>query len=300
LLLFSFSDVELKSTTKFIMVGMPLSATSTVKTQTHLGPEEIRKASLQFGEITETGFDIGQANLVDLGNISTLKNTKEDLKEDIQKIIEFLRNISPKKSQVLISLGGDHFITYPIMKFLSGLHDNLGIIVFDAHLDQYDIWDGTDRLSHCTVMRRILEIKTPFEMKMSYVGIRDHDLEEFQAARNLALPVLRARSFSDENYLQKLEDTLKKWKEQGIDRVYLSIDIDVLDPGVAPGTGYRMPGGLTFWNLWKCLRLIVMYFNVIGFDIVEVDPASDVNSITSMHAAKIIVELMALIMQEQE
>lgn len=295
MLLFSHADLELKPDTEFILIGIPIDCASTVESQARLAPEEIRKASLQFGEITETGFNMNQANLLDVGNIPDIKNIKDHLDDDIEKIRSHLESLLINKSYRLITLGGDHLITYPIIKALSALHGDFGLIIFDAHLDQYDIWNNEDTFSHCTVMRRIMELDVGACKNILYIGTRDYDLEEYEQIKAKEIPFVPARKVKGGDFPELLKQKLQFWLEHGINNVYVSIDIDVLDPSIAPGTGYKMPGGLDYWELWQGLKFVTEYFNIIGFDVVEVDPSLDQNSLTSIHAAKIIMEMIGFI-----
>ncbi|MHC1591912.1 MAG: arginase family protein [Candidatus Helarchaeales archaeon] len=294
--LFSFSDVELNNNTRFVMIGIPLCATSTIPTEANLGPKAIREASLRFGDQTELGFDLNGSNLLDLGDIQDLKDSKDAIEYNLHEIESYLQENFLDSSRTLITLGGDHFVTYPVIKFLSSKHESFGIISFDAHLDFYDIWAQNESFSHCTVMRRISDFFNVDEHHpILFVGIRDHDAEEYIGLMARQIPFIRAREFYQGDPISRIKEITSKWKEIDISNVYLSIDIDVLDPGIAPGTGYKIPGGISFWDLWHCLKEISETFNIIGFDVVEVDPSSDVSGLTSSHAAKIIMELISFI-----
>ena len=127
------------------------------------------------------------------------------------------------------------------------------------------------------------------------MGTRDIDIPELEIVKSEKIDYLSAYLIIDglDNYIDQI---VKKLKESGLKNLYVSIDVDALDPSVAPGTGYAIPGGFTYREIWKILKEISKNFTIKGFDLVEVAPNLDLeNKMTSILAAKIIIEFMDFI-----
>ncbi len=230
---------------KIVILPIPLEKTTTFKQGTKWGPKRIKEVSKyleDFSYMNKTYFStinvFFENELELIGNIDNIFNI-------IENKVSFLTS----KKKHIISLGGEHLITYPIVKSLKKKYDDLCVISFDAHDDARDEYEGL-KYSHATVMRRIKDLG----INVKYIGLRAPHKEI-------------------------IEDNCKS------KHIYVSIDIDVLDPSICPGTGMPEPGGLSYKELVKELKKIK---NVIGFDIVEVSPPNDINDITSLTAAKIL------------
>jgi agmatinase len=180
--------------------------------------------------------------------------------------------------KIPVFIGGEHLITYPIVRQVAKKYPELKVLQFDAHADLRDTFFD-EKLSHATVMRRVCEcIK---ERHLYQYGIRSGVKEEFEYAKghtNMNLIDVKGP------FLESLEQ-IKGYP------VYITIDIDVVDPAFAPGTGTPEPGGCSSREILE----VVSHFrqlNVVGFDIVEVSPLSDFSERTSLLAAKILREML--------
>jgi arginase family enzyme len=221
----------------------------------------------------------------------------EDISNSIHTIENFMKELYKTKSEIIpIMIGGDHFCTYPTLTGIgkSINTDDVGIIVFDAHLDFYNTWkDNT--YSHATITHRLFDLDWVNRNNLLVVGTRDIDIPEKELAEKYNLHYLNAYELNNniEAYIQRI---INFFHSNNIERLYLSIDIDVLDPSAAPGTGYAIPGGFSYRELWTILRKLTTFFSVIGFDMVEVAPNLDLsNNVTCTIAAKIIIELISFI-----
>ena len=177
-----------------------------------------------------------------------------------------------------MALGGEHTITLPIITELSSRYPSLKVIQLDAHLDLRDQY-LEDTICHATVMRRISDI-VGFE-NILQLGVRSGTREEWQLARKHNTTVLPPESFS-------------QWI--GNSPAYLTVDLDIFDPGVMGGTGIPEPGGWTysdFANLIKQFHAI----NWIGMDVVELSPHYDPSGASSMLAAKVVRDLIMILYQ---
>jgi len=284
--------------TEFIIFGIPWDSLSSLENvDSALAPTKIREKSYDLARITELGFDISKINASDVGNVEIDPSNPEI---NIRKIEEFIRKIyNPYKSKKIVMIGGDHFCTYPVVKAIGDLvleKEKFGILIFDAHADFYDIWEG-EKNSHTTVIHRIFELNYINSNNLFIVGTRDIDNIELDDMKEVNLGYLSAYTIDELG----VKGTIKRISNfftypEPISKLYVSIDIDVLDPSIAPGTGYAIPGGLSYRVLWKILKLISHEFDIIGFDLVEVSPGLDLpNKITQVCAAKLIVEFMSFI-----
>ena len=174
------------------------------------------------------------------------------------------------------------------------------MLLFDAHLDFYQEYDK-GVYSHATVSHRIFDLDFINNNNLIIVGTRDIDVPEKKLATDEKIVYINNYLLSElglETYTQKIIDFFKL---SNIKNLYISIDIDALDPSIAPGTGFAIPGGLSYRELWLILRNIAKEFNVIAFDVVEVAPNLDLaNNMTSNLAIKIIIELMSFISKNNE
>jgi agmatinase len=194
-------------------------------------------------------------------------------------------------------IGGDHFCSYPVIKTIGDIFDKkaeFGVILFDAHLDFYQEWDK-GVYSHATISHRVYDLNYINKNNLLIVGARDIDIPELEIAESEDIKYLKAYQITEglDNYITEI---INHFKKSSINSLYVSIDIDVLEPSIAPGTGFAMPGGFTYRELWKILREIANNFTIVGFDLVEVAPNLDLeNKMTCNLAAKIIIEFISFI-----
>ncbi|HIH37666.1 arginase family protein [Candidatus Woesearchaeota archaeon] len=185
-----------------------------------------------------------------------------------------------------IFLGGDHSITFPIVKAAAKKYPGIGLLVFDAHPDcendfappsQEDIINGLINQGIIAPERILL------------VGLRNWDRNEIAFIKEKKIPHVTMKQIMQNGIsevINGITESMREWPH-----AYVSIDIDVLDPAFAPGTGYREPGGLSTRELLTFIQRIKLLKNVRAFDIVEVNPEKDVDNLTTKVAAKILWEL---------
>jgi len=283
--------------TKFVFFGIPWDHLSSLKTvNSSMAPQKIREVSENLALTTEMGIEIPKLDVVDVGNVSIEPaNTESSIKE----IINFINFIYGQKEVVIpVMVGGDHFCTYPVIRAVGDSLSNkneFGVLIFDAHLDLYEKY--SKRIySHATVSHRILDLDYISKNNILIVGTRDIDVPELEIANNEEITRLNAYELHDigvDLYVDKIINFFEKSSSKNL---YISIDIDVLDPSIAPGTGYAIPGGFSYRELWKIFRKLTKNINIIGFDLVEMSPNLDLpNNMTSNLAAKLIIELISFI-----
>ena len=179
----------------------------------------------------------------------------------------------------LVSIGGDHLVTWPLVQAMTDVHDELTILHFDAHPDLYHELDG-DRYSHACPFARIMEEGRV--ARLVQFGIRTMTPHQRRQADRFGVEVHEAR-----DGVTSIDDVRGP--------VYVSIDIDVLDPAFAPGMSHHEPGGWSTRQLLDALRAIrAAGVPVVGADLVEVNPERDVSGLTAMVGAKLVRELLDL------
>lgn len=214
-------------------------------------------------------------DLEDHPNVCWLDNAPLRDYFDIESIIAEIL----KRGAIPFSIGGDHSITYPILKAMSASYSNLSILHFDAHGDLYDSLDG-NRHSHASPFARIME--EGLSQALIQVGIRTLNDHQQTQANKFGVKVIDMRNWSPDIELNLSGS------------VYLSFDMDVLDPAFAPGVSHHEPGGFTTREVLRMIQKLDL--NIVGLDLVEYNPNRDLNGITAMTAAKIIKELLAKIL----
>jgi agmatinase len=221
-----------------------------------------------------------------------IKINKQQVKEiavNLENIEETTKNILNQAKKIFSSnefavfLGGDHSITYPLLKAFSETHANAGIIIFDAHADCVN---RIKEPTHEDWLRTTIE--NGFKAgNVILVGLRNlHTIEREFMQKN------KIKCFMQKE-LENLQDTCDAIMETArkFDALYLSIDIDAVDPAFAPATGYLEPAGLSSREIIYFMQRLSMLKNLKAADIVEVNPSKGINNITSRLAAKIISEL---------
>ena len=197
-----------------------------------------------------------------------------------------------ERADRLVTIGGDHTIALPLLRAVNAVHGQCALVHFDAHLDTWDTYFGAS-YTHGTPFRRAAE-EGLLDLEHSlHVGIRGplySDADLVQDAE-LGYRVISTAEISRDG----VGDALRRLRERVEDRpLYLSVDIDVLDPAHAPGTGTPEPGGLTTRELQELLRGLAG-MSIAGADVVEVSPPFDHAELTGLAAAQVVYELLALL-----
>ncbi|MFX1378847.1 MAG: agmatinase [Promethearchaeota archaeon] len=282
--------------TQFVIFGIPWDyLTSIDLPNSSIAPQRIRDVTNDIGWTSELGWPINKFNIVDAGDVPI---EKLNIEKNLNAIMKFIKDLYKKNEKIIpVMIGGDHFCSYPVIKSVGDLFnkkDEFGVLLFDAHLDFYEEWDK-GVYSHATISHRVYDLDYMNNKNLLIVGVRDIDIPELELAESENIKYLSGYHLLDglDNYIEKI---ISFFKKAGIKSLYVSIDIDTLDPSIAPGTGFAMPGGFTYRELWKVLQEISKHFKIIGFDLVEVAPNLDLdNKMTCNLAAKLIVEFISFI-----
>ena len=267
----------------YTILDVPFDYTSTYRTGARFAPTAIREASLNIETYSfRTGLDVEKIKIHDLGNLDVSANVDETLKR-LELVTREL--LEAKKTPIFI--GGEHTITLGIAKALKNT-EKLVIISFDAHLDLRNEYLGL-KTSHTTFMRRINEKIRP--QKIIEVGTRAVCQEEIEYAEKTGINYITSLEIQREG-LEKTKEKLGRLLE-GVENIYLSIDLDVLDPAYAPAVQNPEPEGIDPYMLHELIAEICKK-SVIAFDLVEVTPNYD-EGITAIQAAKTIFETICQI-----
>ena len=263
----------------YIVLGVPFDVTSTYRTGARFGPNAIRQASLNIETYSfRTGIDVEDLKLNDLGDLHILTDTEKTL-ERIAVVIKDLF----EAGKTPVTIGGEHTITLGIVKGLGDKASKTVIVSFDAHLDLRNEFMGL-KLSHTTFMRRINEKLKPD--KIIEVGTRAVCKEELDYAKKAGIEFVTAKQIRKEG-TQRTAEQLRK-KLASYKHVYLSVDMDVLDPAYVPAVQNPEPEGIETHALFDILYGVCDK-RVIGFDVVEIAPNFD-QGISAVLAAKLIFE----------
>ncbi|MCK4686889.1 MAG: agmatinase [Candidatus Lokiarchaeota archaeon] len=297
---FDFGELIDKDT-EFVIFGIPWDYLTSIKgPNSAIAPQKIREVSDNLALTSEMGFKIPKIKVVDIGDVYVEpKNVEKNLKE----IENYVKSIyDEKKDIVSVMIGGDHFCTYPVVKVIGNnlkKKNNFGVLIFDSHLDLYEEWDK-GVYSHATVSHRIYDIDFINNRNLLIVGTRDIDIPELDIANKEKITYLNAYKLTEIGLSEYIKIIIKFFKDSDINNLYVSIDIDALDPSIAPGTGFAIPGGFSYRELWNILRELTKNFNIRAFDVVEVAPNLDnANNMTCNLAAKLIIEFISFIAEKK-
>lgn len=272
------SDVDI------VVFGIAFDKAASVRSGTEDGPKAIRNLTYSITPTTEDFESFETLKVKDLGDF------KGDDQVALFKEVEDKVAMLVKEKKFFTMLGGDHSVTIPVVRGINReIEEDFGIIHIDAHFDLNDTLGGNN-LSHGCPARRASELdKVKGSENIFFIGIRSIEMDEIEFMKNNTVNVISARRFSE----MKLEEVMAEIKSKlgNKKHIYLTLDIDCLDPAYAAGTGTPQFGGLYSRELLNLLREISKEFPLIGFDVVEVAPNLD-PALTSVYAArKIITEM---------
>jgi agmatinase len=257
-----------------VILGCPYDGSASFRPGARFGPPAIRRAS--WGIETFSPYlkkDLSQCSIHDMGDLELPLGEKKISLNLIRKALAKI--LSGNKFPIL--LGGDHLITLPIIEEILEISPHLHLIHMDAHADLRDDYLG-ESLSHSTVMRKVVDHLG--EGRVFQIGIRSGTEEEFRLARKMnSIISLQPASLSS---------MIKRLRSQP---VYITLDLDVIDPSLLPGVGAPEPGGLSFQEFISLLKKL-QALHVIGFDMVELTPDYDSTQISSITASVILREMI--------
>ena len=253
------------------LLGIPLDKNSSYLTGAADAPPKIREAfrSDSANYFTESGIDLKDS--VEWKDLGDLTFGADDAHVAIEKAVAG----ALKQQDKVLSLGGDHSITYPIVKGFWSRYPKLSILHLDAHTDLYDNYEDNPH-SHASPFARILEQKP--DTRVVQVGIRTSTTHTRKQTSRFGVEVIYMNEWRDDH----------RFDFDG--PVYLSLDLDAVDPAFVPGISHYEPGGFSTRQVLSIIQNLKC--TVVGADIVEYNPSRDINGMTGMVAAKFMKEIM--------
>ena len=253
-----------------MLFGAPFDSTTSYRPGTRFGSAAIRHES--YSPYQDK--DLEDANVIDLGDLELCFG---DVNKALDRIEERTRHVLHASKRPFM-LGGEHLVTLGAFRAVAAMYPDVHIIHFDAHADLRDDYLGA-KLSHACVLRRCWELVG--DGRIHQFGIRSGDREEFAWGRTH----VSTRRFDFEG----LEETLNQLEGKP---VYFTVDLDVMDPSIFPGTGTPEPGGVTFDALRQAVTLVCSRAKVVGCDVNELSPHYDQSGVSTIVACKIVREML--------
>jgi agmatinase len=271
------------------VLGVPFDGGTSYRPGARFGPEAIRAGSKLLRPY-HVGLEVAPWATLQVADAGDVSANPFDIVEAVGQI-EAAANALYDKADRIISLGGDHTVALPLLRAVRARSGPVAVIHFDAHLDTWDTYFGA-RYTHGTPFRRASEEGLLALDHCAHVGIRNSVFAgtDFGEDRRLGFATVSTLDVARRG----VDEALHRIRERVGDRpVYLSIDIDVLDPAHAPGTGTPEPGGLTTREL-QLFLLGLVDLPIVGADVVEVSPAYDHAQLTALAAANVVYDILAM------
>lgn len=290
---------ELKADVAFL--GVPFDQSTYGRPGARFGPDGIRDVDRVYDytdpwedKEAQGYFDIDRGpgvllrgiTMADCGNVTVLP---ADIEKNFGKVTTAVRRILERGAFPVV-VGGDHAITYPVVRAFEG-NAPLDIVHFDAHMDFTHDIQGV-LYAHGSPIRRVSEL--PFVRNITSIGVRKARHDVYREALERGVRIITAeqlRSLGPERATAQVPPS---------QRLYVTLDIDVLDPTYAPGTGTPAAGGLSYFELRDALLEVTRRGQVVGFDLVEVAPPYDPSQITTRVAAQLIIDLLSVLFPSRE
>ena len=299
-----FADAEAPfDAARFVLFGYPYDGTACFRRGTARAPREIRRYSYNFEtHLIELGIDLTDIPIHDWGDIASGgdgKGERDGIRCDgwgegragggpeahHRAIGELVMRILAAKA-FPVGLGGEHSLTPPVVRALAEHHAELGVVVLDAHLDYRDGYEG-HHWSHAATVRRVADIVGP--ERVWVIGVRSASHDEVRTARADGLRYIETGWSDLREHLADVVDGLSG-------PLYLSLDMDAIDPAFAPGVGTPEPFGMTPYEVLQTINLLSD--RLVGFDCVEVCPPAD-NGNTAAIAARLVRHLLGAVQRAQ-
>lgn len=264
-----FSDAEI------VLFGAPFDGTVSYRPGTRFGPHAMRSES--YGLETYSPYqdaDLEEASVCDMGDLDLSFGNSTRTISDIERWAEEILD----KDKLPFLLGGEHLVTLGSVRAAMQKYPQMHLIHFDAHADLRDDYLG-EKLSHASVIRRCHDLLG--DGRIHQFGIRSGDREEFSFAKE--------HTFLVPYHFTGLDEKLERL---GRTPLYLTVDLDVMDPSVFPGTGTPEPGGASFDDVRRAVGAVCSRANVVACDVVELSPPYDAGGISTAAACKLVREML--------
>lgn len=271
------------------LVGVPFDGGTTYRPGARFGPRHIREQSAiirPWNPVLEVN-PFAKRRTADFGDLPVNPLSIEDTFRRIERAVQPLLDGEVR----CVCVGGDHSISLPLLRAVGRKHGPVSLVQFDAHNDLWDEYFGS-KYSHGTPFRRAFEEGLLEDGSVLQVGLRGqvYGQEDFDFAREHKVKMVTAEEFHRQG-IAVVQKLLRTFRSQA---VYVTLDIDVVDPAYAPGTGTPQVGGLTSMQILELVRAL-RGLRIVGCDLVEVSPPYDTGEITSLLAANLLFELLCIL-----
>jgi len=263
---------------RYVICGVPFDGTSSFRLGSRLAPQEMRAASYNFE--TYSGFfdiDLADVQTHDAGDLEVATTIDETL-----ELISLHAEKYVRDGKIPIMLGGEHSLTFPFVNACKQKYPDIGFVVLDAHMDLREEYSG-ERNSHACISRHIIEDITK---KYASVGVRSGNREEYEYVRENNIRVFSAEDVISNGIKKVLEEIRKDIRGP----IYLSVDMDAIDPAFAPALGTPEPYGITPRDVREVISCLAP--QIVGFDLVEIAPEYDSGG-TALLGAKLVRDFIA-------
>jgi len=289
------SSVPMIDEADVLVLGIPFDGAVSNEKGAAAAPDRLREFSRILPLATEEGIVFSGLKIRDEGNIQPNLNWEQYFAEVNKRAYDMIA-----RNKFCFFLGGDHSVSIPLESAFARAHndENAGVIHFDSHCDLANEYDG-HRWSHACTQRRALELPNVKPENLTLVGIRSFMEDELEfLVKHPGIRVINAREIYKHGLDYTFNEISKRYNS--CRNIYLSIDIDVLDPAFAPGTGTPEGGGLSTRELMELVREIISRLPVKAADIVEVSPPLDSSGIASWAALKVMYEIFGEIYNRKQ
>ena len=263
---------------QYVICGVPFDSTSCFRRGSKDAPCEMRKNSYNFEKYNYFyDIDLEDVNIHDAGDLEVAENV-----DDTLNMISVHARKYVKDKKIPIMLGGEHSLTLPFVKACKEKYNDIGFVVLDAHMDMREEYEG-EKNSHACISRHVFEDVT---QKFVSIGIRSGAREEYEFVRENSIKMFSA----EDVFSMGIEKVMNELRDYISGHVYLSIDMDAIDPAYAPALGTPEPYGLTPRDVRDVISCLAP--RIVGFDLVEIAPAYDSGG-TALLGAKLIRDFIA-------
>ncbi|MDH6195424.1 agmatinase [Mycobacterium frederiksbergense] len=273
-----------------VIAGVPFDSGVSYRPGTRFGPTHVRESSRLIRPYNPA-LDVSPFDVVQVADAGDIAVNPFNINEAIETIEDAARELTSDGTK-LVTIGGDHTIALPLLRAAAAKHGPVALVHFDAHLDTWDTYFGAE-YTHGTPFRRAVEEGILDTEALSHVGTRGplYGKKDLEDDRRFGFGIVT----SSDVYYQGVREVVDKLRQRVGDRpVYVSVDIDVLDPSHAPGTGTPEAGGISSRELLEILRGF-RGLNLVGADVVEVAPAYDHAEMTGVAASHVTYDLVSLL-----
>jgi agmatinase len=272
------------------VLGVPFDSGVSYRPGARFGPAAVREASRLLRPY-HPGLDVAPFDAVQVADAGDIAANPFDIHEAIEAVEEGAERLLDAGAR-LVTIGGDHTIALPLLRAVARDHGPVALLHFDAHLDTWDTYFGAE-YTHGTPFRRAVEEGILDTSALSHVGTRGplYGKQDLTDDEKMGFGIVTSADI----YRRGADEVADQLRQRIGDRpLYISIDIDVLDPAHAPGTGTPEAGGLTSRELLEILRGLSSC-NLVSADVVEVAPAYDHAEVTGIAAAHVLYELLSIL-----